>query len=257
MIQKLLRLPVEASAHAGEIDRLIFYVHILMVVLFVGWITFFIFALLRFRRSKHPGANYYGVQGSATSYVEMSVAAIELLLLFGFSIPFWYKKVNAFPPEGEAVHVRVVAQQFAWNIHYPGADGKFGRTNISLIDEQVNPIGLDRSDPAAQDDIVTINQLHLPVDKPVIVHLTTKDVIHSFALVEMRVKQDTIPGMSIPIWFVPTRTGNYEIACAQLCGLGHYRMRGFLTVHEQENFDAWLAREAAKLKKAPTHDLWD
>ena len=110
-----------------------------------------------------------------------------------------------------------------------------------------NPLGLDRSDPDAKDDLVTVNQLHVPVDRPVLVRLTSKDVIHSFGLNEMRVKQDAIPGMEIPVWFIPTRIGEYEITCSQLCGLGHYRMRGFLNVQSDTDFRNWLAEEAEAL----------
>jgi cytochrome c oxidase subunit 2 len=140
--------------------------------------------------------------------------------------------------------VHVVAEQFAWNVHYPGPDGVFGAREIALVDPVTNPLGLKTDDPAARDDIVTMNELHLPVDRPAIVHLTSKDVIHSFALPVMRVKQDVIPGLSIPVWFVPTQTGEYEIACAQLCGIGHYRMRGYLTIHTAEEYAAWLAQAA-------------
>ncbi len=104
-----------------------------------------------------------------------------------------------------------------------------------------NPLGLDRTDPNAKDDIATINQLNLPVDRPILVHLSSKDVIHSFGLYEMRVKQDAIPGMEIPVWFIPNRPGDYEIACSQLCGLGHYRMRGFVTIQSQSDFETWMA----------------
>jgi cytochrome c oxidase subunit 2 len=111
-------------------------------------------------------------------------------------------------------------------------------------------MGLDRTDPDAKDDITTINQLNLPVDRPILVHLSSKDVIHSFGLVEMRVKQDAIPGMDIPVWFIPNKVGEFEIACSQLCGLGHYRMRGFISVKSQADYDSWLAEEAKNL--APT-----
>ena len=136
--------------------------------------------------------------------------------------------------------VRVVGTQFAWNIQYPGPDGKFGRTDIKLVGSD-NPLGLDRSDPAAKDDITTINQLNLPVDRPVLVHLSSMDVIHSFGLYEMRVKQDAIPGIQIPVWFIPNRIGEYEIACSQLCGLGHFRMRGFVNIKTEADFQKWLA----------------
>jgi len=148
--------------------------------------------------------------------------------------------------------VEVTGEQFAWNVHYPGPDGKFGRTDLKLIDVQSNPLGLDRSDAAAKDDVTTLNQLYLPLNKPVIVKLRSKDVIHSFNVPEFRVKQDAIPGLTIPIWFIPnvttaemrTRTANpefqYEIACAQLCGLGHFRMRGFVTVESAADFQKWM-----------------
>ena len=99
----------------------------------------------------------------------------------------------------------------------------------------------------AKDDITTINQMNLPVNKPVIVHLSSKDVIHSFGLPQMRVKQDAIPGIIQNVWFTPTKTGEWEIACSQLCGLGHYRMRGFYTIQTQADFDAWLASQPAGL----------
>ncbi|MBI4309868.1 MAG: hypothetical protein HY591_06015, partial [Candidatus Omnitrophica bacterium] len=104
--------------------------------------------------------------------------------------------------------------------------------------------GLDNADADAKDDITTVNQLHIPIGRPVIIHLSTKDVIHSFAIPVMRVKQDALPGMSIQTWFTPTKTGQWEIACAQLCGIGHYRMKGFLTVHTQKDYDDWLSQQA-------------
>jgi cytochrome c oxidase subunit 2 len=137
-------------------------------------------------------------------------------------------------------------------VHYAGPDGKFGRTDIKLIDLQSNPLGLDRDDPLAKDDVTTLNQLYLPVNKPIVVRLRSKDVIHSFNLPEFRVKQDAVPGFTIPIWFTPnittaemrSRTGNpefqYEIACAQLCGLGHFRMRAFVTILSPEEFQKWM-----------------
>jgi cytochrome c oxidase subunit 2 len=253
----LLGLPELASEHGGRLDSMLGYIHLMMVVLFVGWIAYFFYILYRFRASRSPTADYAGVKSHASTYHEIVVVVLEAVFLVGFSFPLWAERVNEFPSEEEAVRVRVTAEQFAWNVRYPGKDGVFGQTKIELIDLVTNPLGLDRSDPAAVDDIVTLNQLHLPVDKPVLIELTTKDVIHSLALQEMRVKQDAVPGMTIPVWFIPTVTTeemraikqnptfNYEIGCAQLCGLGHYRMRGFLTVHTAEEFEAWLANQAS------------
>ncbi|RPH64202.1 MAG: cytochrome c oxidase subunit II [Acidobacteria bacterium] len=244
---ELLGLPEQASAHAAEIDRMIVLVHWLMAVLFVGWGTFFIYTLIRFRASRHPRADYGGVKSHFSTYVEVGVALVEAILLVGFAIPAWANRVDDIPNESDAVVVRVIAEQFAWNAHYPGADGVFGRTDIKLVAAE-NPIGLDRTDAAAKDDITTINQLNLPVNRPILIHLTSKDVIHSFSLNQMRVKQDAIPGVSFPVWFTPTKTGDWEINCSQLCGLGHYRMRGFYSIKTQQDYDAWLKEEVAALQ---------
>src|SRR6185295_8238831 len=208
-------LPPVASAHGPQIDSALNWVHWLMAILFVGWIIFFVVALWRFRRSRNQVASYTGATTNLSSRLEGAVAVAEGILLIGVSVPLWAARVSEFPDKKDAVEVRVVGEQFAWNIHYPGPDGKFGKTAVDKIDIESNPLGLDRTDPDAQDDVTTINQLHLPVGKP---------------------------GIVIPIWWEPTVTTAqmreklgkpefvYEIACAQLCGLGHYRMRGFVTI---------------------------
>lgn len=254
---KFLGLPVDASAQGQQIDQLLGWMHILMFVLFIGWGIFFVYTLIRYRRSKNEQADYAGVKSHVSTYLEIGVAVFEGVLLIGFSIPFWAQKVSAFPPEGESVHVRVVAEQFAWNIHYPGPDGVFGRTSPDLLDKETNPLGLDRTDQYGKDDIVTLNQLHLPVNKPVIIDLSSKDVIHSFTLTVMRVKQDAIPGMEIPIWFEPVKTGHWEISCSQLCGIGHYRMRGYLTVQTQEEYDQWVSDQLAQMAEDAGEDIYD
>ena len=242
-----LRLPVAASAHAAEVDRIMALIHWLMLVLFVGWSIFFLYVLVRFRRSAHPTADYRGVRGRWSTWVEGGVLVAEVVLLAFFSIPFWSRNVDAAPPsEDQATVVRVVAEQFSWNVHYPGADGIFGRTDIRLVGPD-NPLGLDRDEPSGKDDIVINGRLNLPVGKPVIVFLSSKDVIHSFALPQMRVKQDAIPGIVQPVWFTPTRTGQWDIACSQLCGLGHYRMKGVYEIQTPEAFQAFLKEEASYL----------
>jgi cytochrome c oxidase subunit II len=264
-----LGLPEVASAHGADIDHIIVLIHILMGVMFVGWLALFLYMLVRFRRKRHPVADYTGLQSHGTKWAEWAVVLAEVILLVGFSIPLWSQRVDAFPPEDEAVEVRVIGEQFAWNAHYAGNDGIFGRTDPKLVNVQSNPVGLDRNDPNGKDDVVTVNQLHLPVDQPAIVHLTSKDVIHSFMLNEFRTKQDAMPGLSIPVWFEPTvttaemqaRLGNpefqYEIACAQLCGIGHSKMRGFLTVHGAGEFERWLAAESTAAGTSESDDFWE
>lgn len=253
-----LGLPEDASAHALQLDNLTALVHWFMAVLFVGWGIFFVYTLFRFRKGRNPVASYEGAKGHFSTYGEAGVVLVEVILLVAFAVPIWATRVNAIPSEKEAVTVRVVAEQFAWNVHYPGADGVFGRTDPKLIQAGSNPLGLDRTDPAGADDITTINQLHLPVNRKALIHLSSKDVIHSFFLPQMRVKQDAIPGMTIPVWFEPTRVTPaesslpgcaagmkcWEIACAQLCGITHYRMRGYYQIHDEAGYNAWLAQNA-------------
>jgi cytochrome c oxidase subunit 2 len=264
-----LGLPQIASAHGDGIDNIIELVHLLMVVMFVGWTAFFAYMLVRFRRRRHPQADYAGIASKAPKVAEWSVVVAEVILLAGFSIPLWSQRVDDFPRQDEALEVRVVGEQFAWNVHYAGNDGLFGTSRPELVNVESNPLGLDPADPNGNDDVTTVSQLHLPVDRPVIVHLSSKDVIHSFMLNEFRSKQDAIPGLSIPLWFTPTvttaqmreRLGNpqfqYEIACAQLCGIGHSLMRGFVTVHPAAEFDAWLAGESSAASEAGGDEFWE
>jgi cytochrome c oxidase subunit 2 len=243
-------LPPDISVHGAGIDHLIIVLHIFMALLFVGWGAFFIYCLVRFRKREGHVATYGENKSKLPKYLEIGVALFEVFLLVGLSFPIWSRYKNQPPAADQSLVVRVIAQQFAWNIHYPGKDGQFGRTDVKLVSGG-NPVGLDLSDTAARDDIVTVNQLHIPVHKPVIVHLSSVDVIHSFNVPVLRVKQDMIPGMSIPVWFEATRTGQFDIACAQLCGNGHSLMRGYLTVDTPESFDAWMNEQVQQLQPPP------
>ena len=247
-------MPPVYSEHGPELDKINAYVHWLMLILFIVWGALFVYMLMRFRATKNPRASYHGTKSHLSTYGEVGVAIVEVILLVGFSIPAWYRWTSRPRPETNPLEVRLVAEQFAWNVHYPGRDNVFGRRDVKLISAS-NPLGLDPADPDGKDDIFSLNQLHLEVDRPVIVRITSKDVIHSFALQEMRVKQDAIPGMEIPIHFTPKKTSepgkNWEIACAQLCGLGHYRMKGMYFVHSKADFEAWM-RQNTPAGDAPT-----
>jgi cytochrome c oxidase subunit 2 len=237
-------LPPDWSATGYQIDNLIILIHWFMLALFVFWGAFFVYTLVRFRAGRQPQAIYAGTKASWSKFLEVGIVIFEIVLLIGFAFPLWSQRVTDSPPEASSTRVRVVAEQFAWNFHYPGADGQWGRTDPSLVDTAANPLGLDRQDPLAKDDIHTLNNLYLPVDKPAILYLSSKDVIHSFFLPYMRVKHDAVPGQVVPVWFEPVETGKSEIGCAQLCGLSHFRMRGFLHVQSQAEYDGWLAQQA-------------
>lgn len=241
---KLLGLPPLASEHGADVDRLILYVHLLMAALFVGWLAYFLYTLFRFRQSRNPKASYLGVQSHASSYVEVAVAGIEAVLLIGFAVPLWSKAVDSFPKESEATVVQLVAAQFNWSCRYAGPDGKFGRQEMKLVND-ANPFGIDPADANGKDDLYTggglpVNEITVPVNKPVIVNLTSKDVIHSLKVNPLRITQDAIPGMNFPVTFKPTVEGQYLINCAQLCGNSHAFMRGYVNVVSADKYMAWL-----------------
>ena len=237
-------MPIDASAHGPDLDRLLAMVHWLMLILFVIWGSYFVYVLWRFRASRNANASHFGAQTHVSTYAEAGVAVVEVLLLVVFSIPAWNRWARPPVSEVNPLEIHVVAEQFAWNIHYPGADGVFGRRDPKLVSSS-NPLGIDLTDPAAKDDIVTLNQMHLELNRPAIVHVSSKDVIHSFKLPVMRAEQDAIPGLDVAIHFTPVKSNEdgqkWEIACAQLCGLGHYRMRGEMHIHSKAEFQKWLA----------------
>lgn len=243
-INKALGMVPNASEHGYLVDHMLEFCHWFMAALFVGWSTYFVYTIFRFHRSRNPKADYHGVQSKASAHLEFSVVLIEAVLLLGFALPLWGKRVNGdqFPPNTDAIRVRAVAEQFAWNFHYPGADGVFGRSHESLI-TGANPLGLDSNDEAGKDDLISKNELHLLNQKPAVVEVSSKDVIHGFALQHMRMSQDAIPGSKIPVWFRPVRTGEFEIVCSQLCGAGHFAMRALLKVEDKAEFESWLKEQ--------------
>lgn len=249
-INSFLGQPPNVSEHGYQIDHIIEFCHWFMGALFVGWSAFFLYVLWRFRKKRNPVASHEGVTSGISTHLEFAVVLIEAVLLVGFAIPLWAKRVNEFPDDKNAIRVHAIGQQFNWNYHLPGPDGVFGRREVALVSNS-NAVGLDYNDPAAKDDLVVLGELHVPVNRNVIIDLSSKDVIHNFALHSMRIAQDAIPGQIIPMWFRPIKTGSYEAVCGQLCGLGHYAMKGMVVVDTPEDYQAWL-KERIELSGTPT-----
>jgi cytochrome c oxidase subunit 2 len=226
-----------------------------MLLIFAGWLALFVIALVKFRQGANPTPRPEGVRGMWAAIAIGAVIAGDVIILTTQALPAWsarnqpppFDPTQAGPASLAPVVIRVTAEQFAWNIHYPGPDATFGTTRQELVSAS-NPLGVDRADPAAADDVGVLNVLMLPVNRTAVIQLRSKDVIHSFTLNEMRVKQDATPGMTARVWFTPTTTGDWEIACSQLCGLGHYRMRGEYHVVSPAAWDSWLAAEVARLR---------
>ncbi len=238
-------LPEAISSYAGEIDFLIRLLHWVMAGLFLGGVGLFAYCLVRFR-SRGGRRAAYASPGERYAFVPAAIIFVfEIWLIVAYETRIWGAIKGETPPPQESVVVHLVAQQFAWNFQYAGPDGRFGRRAADLV-SAANPIGLDPADPASRDDIVTINNLHVPVGKPTILQMTSKDVIHDFQVVGVRNKQDIVPGMRTTLWFEPVKTGKFEIGCAQLCGLGHTQMVGNVLVETPQEFAVWQKAELAE-----------
>lgn len=214
------RLPQNISSFGGDIDRMF------LIIAWITGIVFFlvegllIYYLIRYRHREGRQAKY--THGNSRMEIAWTTATALIVLVVGImSRGLWLdiKDPARFPEAG--LELRIAAKQFEWNVTYPGADGQ-----------------LDTGD-----DIVKRNQLHVPANTVVRAELLSDDVIHSFYLPELRLKQDAVPGMAIPAWFEATEPGEYTVGCAELCGLGHYRMRGTLTVLAQDEWDSWYRQE--------------
>ena len=156
-----------------------------------------------------------------------------------------WAEVRFTPAEPSAIQVEVTTNQFVFNFRYPGPDGKFGRLDPAQISASTgNPLGLDSNDPAGKDDVV-VPTLTVPVDHQIELLLRSQDVIHNFYVRELRLQQDAVPGMVIPIHFTANQIGRYDVVCTQLCGLGHYRMHTFLDVVSESDYQAFLKQQAA------------
>ena len=215
-------LPENIATYGKELDDLFYLIYYICGAVFV-LVTVLLVAFLWVYRAR-PGRRAVYSHGNTTlEMVWTIVPSLILVVLTFLSIPSW-SKVKSRIPESE-LHVRITGKQFNWEVQYPGPDGKFDTPDDQTLD----------------------NELHVPTGKPVILHLRARDVIHSVFIPTARFKQDAVPGLEIHMHFTPTEIGDYEIACAELCGLGHYKMHGMLKVVSQEDFDKWLtAREAEK-----------
>jgi cytochrome c oxidase subunit 2 len=191
-----------------------------------------------------PALHWHEHRGMEITWTLVTAVIFVGLGLQGSRI--WAREYLTDPP-ADAMTIEVTGQQFAWNFRYPGPDGKFGRTRPDKVDDsEGNYIGLDDSDPASADDITTQNVIAIPVNRPIRLIIRSRDVLHSFFVPVLRFKQDAVPGMGIPVHFTATKVGEYEVACAELCGMQHYKMRARFLVMTDADFAAWLKARSAQ-----------
>ncbi|MBI2689639.1 MAG: cytochrome c oxidase subunit II [Acidobacteria bacterium] len=239
--------PDAISAHAKAYDA-----HFVVTLWIVGCIFVFAQGLLawvvfRYRdRGQAPEAH----EGSGKLEVIWTSATAVLFIGLAFAGQGIWAGIHLEASNPHALHVEVLAKQFAWSYRYAGPDGIFGRVDIRQIDDSAgNAFGIDSKDPNGRDDI-TAALLRVPAGRPVELYLKSRDVIHNFFVRELRLKQDVVPGMTIPLRFTADKPGTYEVPCSELCGLGHHQMRSALVVMAPGEFDAWL-QEAQQKVAAP------
>jgi cytochrome c oxidase subunit 2 len=235
-------LPAVATEHGSGIDGMIHYLLVATGVIFVlghvvlGWFVW------RFRADKK---SLYAPESRKAEWIWTLVPVLSMALIAEFGVlilglPVWGKVYGPVPEN--AVVVEIVGKQFEWMVRYPGKDGKFGKVSPKFVHPQDNPLGLDEDDPQAADDIVVAGMV-LPAGRSVAVRVRSHDVLHSFTVPEFRIKQDAVPGYTATVQFVPNRPGTYEVACAEVCGLGHYKMRTTAQVLAAGEFEAWLGKQ--------------
>lgn len=228
-----------AASNWGSIDTTLLITLVITGIFFIAITLFMAIAVIRFRHREGARAHYQ----PESRKLEGWLVILTSLGIIGMLAPGLVVYNDFVQVPQEATQLEVIAQQWQWAFRFPGRDGRLGKADVKWIDPG-NPFGLDRNDPAGQDDVLIMNnEVRLPIDRPVKVLLRAKDVLHDFYIPQMRAKMDMVPGMVSHFWFTPTRLGKFEVLCAEYCGLGHYNMRGHLVVEEQGAFDQWFASQ--------------
>jgi cytochrome c oxidase subunit 2 len=221
--------PEDVSQYGHIIDGLFMVILWLTGIVFLGTELALVWYLWRYDASSNPEAVKYTHGSHNLEVVWTILPAATLLFIAIYQMNAW-AETKVREPQDPGLHVNVTARQFEWRLRYPGKDGILGTS----------------------DDVHAVNDLHIPLDEDILVQLESADVLHSFFLPNLRVKQDAVPGMSIPVWFRATKPGTYDLVCAELCGWGHYKMKGRLTVEPRNDFDAWLAQVTAEQNRQTT-----
>ena len=227
------------ASNWGYIDDTIILTFWITGVVFVAIVLFMAYCVFRYRHQKGRRAEYEP-ENKKMEWWLTGLTTVGVVGMLAPGVLVWGQFITV--PE-EASVIEVVGQQWQWSFRYPGKDGVLGTSDPRNISFE-NPFGLNPNDPNGQDDIlIEGDDLHLPLDRPVKVLLRSKDVLHDFYVPQFRAKMDMVPGAVTYFWFIPTRTGTFDILCFELCGVGHYAMRGKVVVEEESDFQAWLQEQ--------------
>ena len=227
------------ASNWGYIDDTIIVTFWVTGIVFIAVLSFTAYCVLRYSHQEGRRSQYKPEDTKLEWWLTgLTTAGVVIMLTPGLFV--WNQFVTV--PE-EAAEFEVVGQQWQWSFRFPGEDGVLGTTDVRNINDE-NPFGLNPNDPNGQDDLlIEDSEVHLPLDQPVKVLMRSIDVLHDFYVPEFRAKMDMVPGMVTYVWFIPTRTGTFDILCFELCGVGHYVMRGNVVVEEQNDFEAWLQEQ--------------
>jgi cytochrome c oxidase subunit II len=248
-------LPEAASNHGVQYDKMFFYTLVVTGFIFVLTQFFLFFYAFKYRDNNRRTAFFF-VHSNVLEIAWTTVPAIAMAILVAIGLINWFKMTSEAPAGSQVVEV--VGKQFNWIMRYPGADGKLGKRSYLLMNDATNVLGLDYSDVNSKDDIIsTSGELHIQKNKPVKLIIGSRDVIHDVGLPHFRMKMDAVPGMATTIWFTPlfttedmkekTQNPNfvYEISCDQMCGKGHYSMRGTVIVHDSLGINEWFGKQTS------------
>lgn len=235
--------PPSINQHGQQYDQQFMFTLVVTGVIFflaqmaLGWVIF------KYRDDGRRAEYSHGNNKLEALWTSAAAVLFVGLVLMGTTI---WANVHFNPPPAGSMVIELVGKQFAWSFRYPGPDGKFGRTDLKLVsDSSGNPFGIDENDPAGKDDIVG-SAIKVPVGRPILLQMQARDVIHNFFVRELRLKQDLVPGMLIPFHFQADTIGTYEVACSELCGLGHHQMRSTLQVMSDADFQKWQQEQLAQ-----------
>ncbi len=251
------RMLPQSASKQGEAYDMMFKVTLIVtgIVFFITHVLLFWFAF-KYKATDDRKASYFFAHNNKLELIWTTVPAIVMAVLVAIGLRNWMTVTS--PAPADAKVIEIVGKQFNWIVRYPGADNVLGKRNFRDINDATNVLGMDDKDPASKDDIVAQNgEMHLVVGKPVKLIIGSRDVIHDVGLPHFRLKMDAVPGITTTLWFTPAITSTemkkisknpnfvYEISCDQMCGKGHYSMRGTIIVETQAEYDAWIAKQAA------------